>query len=142
MAYERVYTVWDYYDGVRSGIANYTGHPHHYACEWDKEADDYAVTFLLTPIDEDTLALALEQWRIFRDWEMEFHRGQRSQGTHPGLPGQNSRYTELDALLKTRLAVASQRHIRKRGIFRALQEQDNLPKGVIRELEVEWTDAT
>ncbi len=31
--YEQVFTVLDYYDGPRSGIANYNGAPHFY--EWN-----------------------------------------------------------------------------------------------------------
>src|SRR2546430_8411304 len=69
MSFERVYTVNDYYDGPRSGIADHGGQPYYYDCEWDEEADDYADIFILTPVDSDTLALALEQWAIWREWE-------------------------------------------------------------------------
>ena len=65
MAFERVFTVDDYYDGARSGIAAYQGQPHHYLCEWDESRGDYSDTFRLTPIDEETFSLAsVEQWSI------------------------------------------------------------------------------
>lgn len=82
MAFERVYTVWDYYDGPRSGIAEYRGQPHHYNCEWNETKDDYAATFVLTPIDQQTLTLAMEQWAIWRQWQDAFHRGEVPQSTH------------------------------------------------------------
>jgi hypothetical protein len=83
VAFERVYTVCDYYDGPRSGIATFSGQPHHYHCEWNESKNDYANTFVLTPIDEDTLALAMEQWSIWREWEAAFHRGGVPQSTRP-----------------------------------------------------------
>lgn len=142
MAYERVHTVWDYWDGARSGIANFSGRPHYYCCEWCDEADDYTDVFLLTPIDEETLALALEQWSIWRQWELAFHRGEVALDTHPMLPGQHPRYAELDALLKARTSNLSGALTRKHATFRARQNQAALPRGVMRELEVEWSDAT
>lgn len=143
MMYERVYTVWDYYDGARSGIANYRNRPHYYVCEWDKDADDYAETFTLTPIDEKTLTISLEQWSIWREWEIAFHRGLRSQETHPALPRQNERYAELDALLKSTLPISGgPNSVRKRASFRPQKQQDDLPPGALRDLEVEWMDAT
>jgi len=33
--YERVYTMTDYYDGPRKGIADFEGRPHLYEAEWD-----------------------------------------------------------------------------------------------------------
>jgi hypothetical protein len=85
--FERVYTVHDYYDRPRSGIANFGGRPHYYSCEWDKAADDYADSFTLVSIDEETLDLALEQWAIWKEWEVAFHKGQRHRESHPALPG-------------------------------------------------------
>jgi hypothetical protein len=141
MAFERVYTVWDYYDGPRSGVADYSGKPHHYVCEWDPSADDYAETFVLNAIDKETLSLVLEQWRIWRDWELAFHRGERAQETHPKLPGQDKRYAELDGQINARLSVSSG-GVRVRGTFRARANQLATPGHAMRELEVEWTNGT
>lgn len=129
MAFERVYIVWDYYDGPRSGIADYSGQPHHYACEWNAGSDDYSDLFVLKPIDQQTLALALEQWTIWRAWEAAFQRGEKTQETHPALPGQDRRYAELDAQLRARLA-ASANGLRAHGSFRARPDRS--------EVEVEW----
>ena len=139
MAFERVYTVDDYYDGPRSGIAEYRGQPHHYNCEWNEAKGDYAETFMLTPIDQETLALAMEQWAIWRQWEGAFHRGEVPQSTHPGIAGASPRYAELETTLTARISRQPIRAKRARPEFRA-PEQASLPPGVIRELEVEWTD--
>jgi hypothetical protein len=140
VAFERVYTVWDYYDGERSGIAAFSGQPHRYECEWNASKQDYADTFVLTPIDQDTLALAMEQWSIWREWEDAFYRGEVPQSTHPGLPGSHGRYAQLEASLKARIPAKSAKQRRARGFFRSIPAQENAPPGMIRELEVEWTD--
>jgi hypothetical protein len=46
VAFEPVCVVWDWYDGIRSGIAEFLGKPHVFHCEWDESSDDYAETFV------------------------------------------------------------------------------------------------
>jgi hypothetical protein len=141
MTYEKVFTIWEYWDGPRTGLANYRGTPHAYFCEWSESDDDYADTFTLAPVSAEVLSLALEQWTIFRGWEAAFHRGEVSEETHPGLPGQNERYSELEAVLSEQVK-ASAATIRSIAIFRAAPNQSAMPKGVMRDLEVEWQDVT
>jgi hypothetical protein len=138
MAFERVYTVWDYYDGPRTGIADYCGQPHHYRCEWNDAKNDYANTFVLTPVDQETFNLAMEQWAIWRDWENAFHRGEVAQSTHSGLAKTKTRYTELEATLTARISSEPAPSKRARAVFQT-PDQANLPPGVIREEEAEWT---
>ena len=139
MTFERVYTVWEYYDGPRSGIANYHGVPHYYECEWEEADDEYASTFTLRQIDEDTFKLALEQWSIWREWEIAYHRGERKPETHPGYRGQNARYDDLEDLLKQRIDSASAIGVSVQGTFRPLDMQPKFPHGVMSELEVQWS---
>ena len=138
MGFERVYTVWDYYDGPRSGIAEYLGVAHYYCCEWDENLGDYADTFILAPIDGEILSLALEQWEIWLKWERKFHQGEALESTHPGLPGQNQRYAELEAMLDKRISESSTHSIRVRATFRPLPNQEQRTPGIMRQLEVEW----
>ena len=138
MPFERVYTVHNYYDGPRSGVADYLGRTHHYSCEWDDGADDYAETFALVEIDGDAVSLALEQWAIWRQWEYAFHRGEVPQGTHPGLPGNDLRYAQLQTAIQSRIANTLAKRTRARGIFRVDPDGPETPKGVMRELQVEW----
>jgi hypothetical protein len=67
--YERVYTVVDYYDGPRKGIADYKGKPHLYECMFDESKDNYSERFLLAPLD------AMEDWAIWQRWELANHTG-------------------------------------------------------------------
>jgi hypothetical protein len=140
MAFEHVYTVWDYYDGPRSGIADYSGRPHHYRCEWNAADDGHDQTFVLTPIDQETLTLAMQQWSIWREWEEAFHRGEVPESTHPALAGSHPRYAELEASIKARLSVGAPHRRRAVAVFRVREGQADAPRGALRELEVEWAD--
>jgi hypothetical protein len=142
MATERVYAVWEYYDGIRSGVADFRGEPHYFEQPWSEQLDDYLPTFLLKAISQSTLIEVLEQAQIFRDWEAAFHRGEVEQDTHPGLPGQNPRYAELEATLKAKLAEPDLVCKHAQGLFSVLPDQAPRPLGVLREVQVEWQDAT
>ncbi len=139
MAFERVYTIWDYYDGPRSGIANVNGQPHYYDCEWSDEQDDFANTFLVVPVDEEKLAIALKDWESWRKWEFAFHRGELDLSTHPvnvtGVPS----HASFEAEFRSKIDVLRANSVRLHAQFRALPGQDELPQGVMRALEVEWT---
>jgi hypothetical protein len=136
MSFERVYTIWDYYDGVRSGIADYRGVPHFYSCEWDEAADDYSDTFILKPVDSETFALALEQWKIWREWERKFALGEVLRSTHPGLAGQDERYAQLKTKLDQRISSALPTE-RARAEFRPIIKQTEI-RGIMKMLEVRW----
>lgn len=137
--FERVHTIDDYYDGPRCGIADFGGRPHYYLLERDEATGSYVDScFVLVPIDEDTLYLALEQQAIWKEWEVAFHNGQRHQESHPALPGENALYAGLDQRIKARMAALSASH-RARATFRVCPGQESLPRGVIRDLEVRWS---
>jgi hypothetical protein len=92
----------------------------------------------LVEIDDGTVSLVLEQWEIWRQWEYAFHRGEVLQVTHPGLPGNHLRYAELQTAIKSRIANTLAKPTRARGIFRVDPDRPETPKGVMRELQVEW----
>jgi hypothetical protein len=64
--FEIVYTLTDWYDGPRRGIADYHGQPHLFESDWKDGENLDADTFLLMPIDKDTFSFALEDWAIWR----------------------------------------------------------------------------
>src|SRR5688572_206277 len=76
--FERVYTVMDFYDGPRSGFADFGGAPHAYRSIWREDLDDWDPDdrFELSPVAGETLALALEDWAIWRRWEEAFYAGE------------------------------------------------------------------
>lgn len=134
---EHVYMVWDIYDGVRSGIADYLGEPHYFECVVDDQEQEYSNNFELKPIDRETLLEAQEQWSIYRAWEAKFHGGSEVLETHPGHGGVNQRYDELERLVKDRLeAIPVATSVP--ASFQAKEDQPELPDGCLREMEVVW----
>ena len=103
--YEFVYTVTDYYDGPRKGIANFQGKPHLYECIFDESKDSYSDLFRLAPVDAETFQLAIEAWEIWRRWEFAFHSGETEMSTHPALPREAKRHEELKQLLDKALVI-------------------------------------
>ena len=138
--FELVHTVTDFYDGARAGIAHLDGAPHLYQAEWDTALDDNSDTFLLMPIDEATLALALEDWAIWQRWEDAFHRGIADRESHPALPSDRERHEELKDLLVGRLRPDPKFSVRKLGEFRVRPDAATRPLGAFRNLEVRWFD--
>ncbi|GLQ45765.1 hypothetical protein GCM10007862_08160 [Dyella lipolytica] len=137
---EKVYTVWDYHDGPRTGIADYRGRPHYYSCQFDQSADEYGNTYALFPIDANTFALALEQWAIWQAWEIAFHSGQVSTESHPGNDGRDSRCDELKRLLQHRLEALPASNIHVYARFHS-SPQGATEIGPMEKFFVGWSDA-
>ena len=104
MAFERVHTIWDYFDGPREGLADFNGRPHYYKNTWDEAAGDWSPRYELIPIDPDTFHLAMEQWAIWLAWNEKFRAGQVPLDSHPGNGGKIPRYDELEAILEKRIS--------------------------------------
>ena len=135
--YEPVHTVTDYYDGPRKGIADFEGRPHFYESEWDDLADEYAITFRLTPVEPRLFELALESWSIWRRWETAFHQGRTRQSTHPALPEETMRNNELHRILERELKINDGYYIRAQGDFKPLNDPTWNGLGW-RPLQVRW----
>jgi hypothetical protein len=129
----------DYYDGPRKGIAHFRGQPHLYESEWkdidgDSGSDD---SFLLTPLPQDAVEAALEDWAIWLRWEEAFHQGRTGQETHPALPEDRIRHEALAETLRAALATRPGSAVRARAEFR--NRPDSTKQFGWRELEVRWT---
>jgi hypothetical protein len=135
--YERVFTVTDYYDGPVQGIANYQGEPHFYESIFDEANDEYSKLFRLTPLDAETFHLAMEDWNIWKRWEFAYLGGQTDISTHPALPHDANRHTELKRILDGTLVTDPQKAFTRVGQFDVFGEP-RLPNGVIRPLQVKW----
>lgn len=127
--------VWDIYDGARTGLTNYKGKPHYFSCVFDEE---FTGKFELYPIREEFLNMAMEQWKIFRNWELQFHSGKEQLDNHPGQVGVNKIYDELECSLKKEIPNLIKLNSLFTPNFRVLPGQDHLPDGVLRDTEVEW----
>jgi hypothetical protein len=137
--YERVFTVTDYYDGPRKGLANFLGNPHLYECIFDEVKGDYSDLFRLTPIDAETFQLAMEDWSIWQRWELAFHTGKADLSTRPALPQDADMHEELERTLGKALLTGPQRAFTRAGRFEPRGEQSP-PEGVLRALQVQWTE--
>lgn len=135
--FERVYTMPDYYDGPRTGIASFGGEPHLYTSPFDFWTDEYEDLYELRPVDEETLRLALEDWDIWIRWEDAYKAGLVDIATHPALPADRARHDEIEPVLAARLAELPGPPIRARGVFRPTTGHDDAGRG--RWMEVQWT---
>ena len=131
--FERVYTMTDYYDGPRGGIADFEGHPHAYASLFNEDIGNFDETFLLMPIDEELFRLALEDWAIWLRWEDAYHAGKTPLDTHPALSEERARHEELKRLIGDRLTPTAHASRKAKGEFRTTNANDGCS------LDVRWT---
>jgi len=134
--FERVFTMTDYYDGPRRGIANFNGRPHAYYSPFNHWDDQYDELYELRAVDEHIFRLALEDWEIWLRWEAAFYAGTATLDSHPALPPERVRHVELAQSVETRLAALPGPALRARAVFRISKE------GAVRSrhwLEVQWT---
>ncbi|MAG93055.1 MAG: hypothetical protein CMJ48_04830 [Planctomycetaceae bacterium] len=141
LMFERVFSMWDYYDGPRAGVANFNGQAHHFQCEWDDARDNYADVFVLRPVTDAFLEINEKRDQIYEQWQEELSAGAVSSETHPVAMGQNPRFAVLTTFLDAAVRdgkICS----RVRAAFRAAPEHEQLSIGGVRKIEVEWTEAT
>ena len=137
--HERVFTVTEFYDGPRKGIAHFLGVPHLYECLFDETKGKFSDHFLLTPVNTETFQLAMEDWGIWQRWELAFKTGKADMSTHPALPQEAARHAELKRILDRALLTIPEKALTKIGHFEPLAGQ-HLPIGVLRSLQVKWTE--
>jgi hypothetical protein len=116
--WQRVRTYSDWYDGPRSGIADFDGIPHFYHRQFDLDEDEYSDCFELTPLEPSLLALLLESQEIWLRWQAAFELGQVDITSHPALPAERSRYHELKAMIDSGLAGKRSSSVVKRATFK------------------------
>ena len=97
---ERVYVENEWYDGPRAGVADVGGVPHRFKSLFDEGEDEYLETFLVWPLEIEFVALEIEQWCIFVQWNESYEAGKADTESHPGHGGRSARWDELEGLLK------------------------------------------
>lgn len=136
---ELVHTVEDYYDGPRTGIADFRGHPHCYRSlyldspEWNAAED----RFELSPVTAKVRDLAVEQFHLWQRWQaasLEHRIDLIGEGPRV-LPEDLGRYRELEAALAPHRRAAPELLLLARGIF------SNSGDGTVplAGLRVQWT---
>ena len=141
LGFEEVFTVTEYYDGPRQGIANYQGQPHFYDCIFGGLKQDYSNFYRLTPVSHELLVLALEDWGIWKRWERAFHTGQAGRGSRPALPSERDRHLQIQSLLDGRLKTDIERCIARTGAF-AEANSGAVSPGILVDLVVRWSEPT
>lgn len=119
-AFERVYTVHDFYDIPRAGFADFGGVPHAYRSVWRDDLDDWdpADRFELSPVSREVLEMALEDWAIWLRWEAAYSAGRVPLESHPALPPDRARDEELAPLLTRAMEIDPARRRVATGEFR------------------------
>jgi len=141
MRFEKVHTIRDLYDGVRSGTADFDGAAHYFSSLYDEDGDR-SDRFRLYPLSAAFMKCELRHWAIYRAWESKFHRGYAPLSTHPGHGSIDADYDELGRWLDEQIKLLDPIPHVYTATFRALPGQDELPAGILRELEVAWTTAS
>jgi hypothetical protein len=139
LGYEAVFTVYDYHDCPRGGVANFQGAPHFYECVFDEKSDDYSDLYLLITISQEVFKAAVENWEIFLRWRKAFDSGQVGRETHPALPQDKSRYEETKRTLDYAVVSGRSQAIRVRGEFDVLGEP-SVPRDVLARWQVKWSE--
>ncbi len=143
MTREKVHTVEGYYDGVRSGTADFEGQSHYFSCPFDEAIDDYADYFLLYPVSLEFMRNAFRQQAIFKAWESKFHSGLETIETHPANGGVDPEYDEAERWLEAQKKTFATAPLKRRATFHVRAgEQGPRIAGVLRELDVEWLPAS
>jgi hypothetical protein len=121
LGYDKVYTVTEYYDGARAGVADLNGQPYYYECQFDELEDNWSDIFLLKPIDSETFSLALEDWDIWERWNAAREGGTVSLDTHPALPEDRERHDEIAEILNGRLKTDPEKDMKARAEFEVIE---------------------
>jgi hypothetical protein len=133
-----VHTVDDFYDGPRSGVADFGGAPHHYRAV-DRFADGWCPDddrFELSPVSPEIMSAAKEFAGIFERWESVARSTIGFTHTEEGfgaLQPDRERSRALEALLSTGFGEARRNgRLLVRGEFAISASEDP-------SLRVRWT---
>ncbi|UVI29232.1 hypothetical protein [Paenibacillus spongiae] len=95
ISYEKVYTIHDWWDGPKTGVADYQGVPYIFNRNFDEALDDYDDYYLLSPITNQQFELIIEGyeiWLLYRDASNEQKDASKIYGS---LPYDQERYLEI-----------------------------------------------
>jgi len=113
--YEIVYVVEDWYDGPRSGFADYQRNPHffrslHLDIESSADYNPDEDRFELTPVSEQVVEWAVESHQLWLKWDEARRAGTLPQERHDEvriLREDRARHQELRDMIEQHLASQS-----------------------------------
>jgi hypothetical protein len=118
------------------------GAPHYFASQFDEGTGDYSDNFKVYPVGPEFMQRAMRSWEIYRAWESRFHNNEAELSTHPGHGNIDAEYDELESWLDAQIARLQALPTLYKAKFRALPNQDGLPLGILRALEVAWSPSS
>lgn len=116
---EDVHFVIDYWDGPREGVADYCGTPHYFRAVFDEKKDEWSDVFILTPLDQDTYRLLMENKQIWERWQQAYETGATTIDSHPALPEDANRSKELHEIIEPKIEIDPLTAIKLKGSFEA-----------------------
>lgn len=141
MTFEPVHTVETYWDGVRSGTADFAGAPHYFDCRFDEDEDAFCEIYDLYPVDAAFMARARRLGDIFAGWAERYLSGAAKAETHPASGGVDAEHDDLKRWMEDQVRSLEPLREAYKATFRIIAGQEDTPPGVMRGLEVAWTRA-
>jgi hypothetical protein len=128
---------FDWYDGPRSGVADYDGRPHYFESQWadiDHIDEDW---FKLSPIAQEVFELEIERERLWGKYAAASKLGIVGPEHHPFLPADRPRGEALIQLLEKVLRIDEAQCLIGKAEFVPLDEQTRQTTKA--EMIVDWT---
>ena len=114
---------FDWYDGPRSGVADYDGRPHYFESQWadiDHIDEDW---FKLSPISQEVFELELEREHLWDKYAAASAIGILGPEHHPFLPSDRPRGEELIQILEKTLKIDEAQQMLSKAEFAPINEQ-------------------
>jgi hypothetical protein len=93
--FEFVYLIDDWWDGPKSGMADFKGIPHYFERIFDEKKDDWSENYRIRKITEEEQSLLIERTQLFQEWIEESKMNNK-----PHLLEEHLRYKVINELLK------------------------------------------
>lgn len=93
--FQSVYFITDWWDGPKSGFANFNSRIHCFERIFDNEKDDWSNSYFIRPVSTEEYSLQIESYKLFLDWIID----NDSTRPHPLSDIENKRYHGVNQLL-------------------------------------------
>lgn len=129
---------YDWYDGPRTGVANYNNMPHFFESQWKDLSSQEEDIYKVSPIGEGLTELAKEAWEIWKRWDIAYHKGHVDKDTHPYLPEDKVRGEKIKEKLDLELKVNKSNCLNLKASFEIADDQEDIPG--MKKLLVTWVE--